>query len=111
MKTITTLLFLAAAVTAFGQPAPQGGQPPINVRISSEAEELARGYAAAFASITRTPIYLIHSRDDTTTVLVSLRSVKAVDGVLVVQDDKGLTYVLNPRDVVMITDAPPKKEM
>ncbi len=111
MKTITTLLFLAAAVTAWGQPAPQGAQPPVNVRISTEVEELARGYAAAFSNITHTPIYLIHSRDDNTTVLVSLRSVKAVAGVLVVQDEKGLTYVINPRDVVMITDAPPKKAM
>jgi trehalose-6-phosphate synthase len=111
MKTITTLLFLAAAVTVLGQPAPQGAQPPVNVRISTEVEELARGYAAAFSSIAHTPIYLIHSRDDTTTVLVSLRSVKAVAGVLVVQDEKGLTYVLNPRDVVMITDAPPKKDL
>jgi trehalose-6-phosphate synthase len=107
MKTITTVLFLAAAVTALGQTT----QPPVNVRISTEVEELARGYAAAFSGMTHTPIYLIHSRDDNTTVLVSLRSVKAVAGVLIVQDEKGLTYVLNPRDVVMITDAPPKKEM
>lgn len=111
MKTISLFLFLAAAVTAWGQPAPQNVQPPVNVRISTEVEELARGFATAFSSITHTPIYLIHSRDDTTTVLVSVRSVKAVGGVLVVQDEKGLTYVLNPRDVVMITDAPTKKEM
>jgi hypothetical protein len=53
---------------------------------------------------------LIHSRDDTTTVLISIKSVKASAGVLIVQDEKGLTYVINPRDVVMITDAPPKKD-
>jgi trehalose-6-phosphate synthase len=110
MKTITTLLFLAAALTASGQPAPSSA-PPVSVRIPTEVEELAQGYAAAFAGITHTPIYLIHSRDDTTTVLVSIRSVKAVGGVLVVQDEKNLTYVFNPKDVVMITDAPPKKEM
>jgi trehalose-6-phosphate synthase len=106
MKTITTVLFLVAAATALGQTT----QPPVNVQISTEVEELARGYATAFSGMTHTPIYLIHSRDDTTTVLVSLRSVKAVAGVLIVQDEKGLTYVLNPRDVVMITDAPPKKD-
>ena len=111
MKSLTTLLFLAAVVTGFGQPANSGSQSPVTLRVNTEVEELARGYAEAFPTITHTPVYLIHSRDDTTTVLVSLRSVKAVAGVLVVQDDKGLTYVLNPRDVVMITDAPPKKEM
>jgi len=109
MKTIAVLLFLAAAAVGSAQSA-ASNSPPVNVRIDSEVEQLARGYAAAFSSITHTPIYLIHSRDDTTTVLVSLRSVRAVDGVLVVQDEKGLTYVLNPRDVVMITDAPPKRD-
>ena len=110
MKTITAILFLTATVAAFGQPAERGAPPPVTVRVASEVEELARGYAAAFSTITRTPVYLIHSRDDTTTVLVSIKSVKASGGVLIVQDEKGLTYAINPHDVVMITDAPPKKE-
>jgi len=110
MKTIiATLLLLAATAAGFAQPAP-ANLPPVNLRVDTEVEQLARGYAAAFASITHTPVYLIHLRDDTTTVLVSIRSVRAVNGVLVVQDEKNLTYVLNPRDVVMITDAPPKKD-
>jgi hypothetical protein len=111
MKMITTLLFLAAAASGFGQPMDRGSQQPVTVRVGTEVEELARGYAAAFPTITRTPVYLIHSRDDTTTVLISIKSVKESAGVLIVQDEKGLTYVINPRDVVMITDAPPKKEM
>ena len=110
MKAIASLLFLAAAATGLGQPVNQGG-PPVTVRVATEVEELAQGYAAAFTTITRTPVFLIHSRDDTTTVLISIKSVKASAGVLIVQDEKGLTYVINPRDVVMITDAPPKKEM
>ena len=109
MKSIAALLFLAAAATGWGQPVNQGA-PPVTVRVATEVEELARGYATAFATITRTPVYLIHSRDDTTTVLVAIKSVKASGGVLIVQDEKGLTYAINPRDVVMITDAPPKKE-
>jgi hypothetical protein len=110
MKTITMLLFLAASITAFGQPADSGPPRPPGVQIPTEVEELARGYAAAFAGITRTPVYLIHTRDETSTVLVSIKSVKAVGGVLVVQDERGLTYIMNPRDVVMITDSVPKKE-
>jgi len=109
MKSIAVLLFLVATAAGFAQPAP-ANPPPVNLRVDTEVEQLARGYAAAFAGITHTPVYLIHSRDDTTTVLVSIRSVRAVNGVLVVQDEKNLTYVLNPRDVVMITDAPPKKD-
>jgi hypothetical protein len=110
MKTIAAAFFLAAAVAGFGQTASQSSQPPVTVRVATEVEELARGYAAAFSSITRTPVYLIHSRDDITTVLVSVKSMKASAGVLIVEVEKGLTYIINPRDVVMITDAPPRKD-
>ena len=110
MKTIAAAFFLAAAVAGYGQPASQGSQQPVTVRVATEVEELARGYAAAFSSITRTPVYLIHSRGGTTTVLVSIKSVKASAGVLVVETDKGLVYILNPKDVVMITDVAPKKD-
>ena len=111
MKTIAIVFFLTTAAAGFGQSVDSGLPPrPANVEIRTEVDELARGYAAAFASITRTPVYLVHSRDDTSTILVSIKSVKAVGGVLVVQDERGLTYILNPKDVVMITDAPPKKE-
>jgi hypothetical protein len=105
MKSFTLLLFLAAAVSGFGQ-----SQSPVTVRVSTDVEELARGYAEAFPAITRTPVYLIHSRDDITTVLISIKSVKAAAGVLIVQDEKGLTYIINPKDVVMISDAPPPKK-
>lgn len=109
MKSLIALCLFAATATGFAQPVNQGA-PPVNVRVVSEAEELAQGYAAAFPAIARTPVYLIHSRDDTTTVLIAIKSVKALSGVLIVQDEKGLTYVINPHDVVMITDAPPKKD-
>ena len=109
MKTIAAAFFLAFAVVGFGQTSSQSSQP-VTVRVATEVEELARGYAAAFSGFTRTPVYLIHSRDDTTTVLVSVKSVKASAGVLIVEVEKGLTYVINPRDVVMLTDAPPKKD-
>jgi hypothetical protein len=110
MKTIAAAFLLAAAAAGFGQTASQSSQPPVTVRIATEVEELARGYAAAFSSITRTPVYLIHSRDDTTTVLISVKSIKASAGVLIVEVERGLTYIINPRDVVMITDAPPRKD-
>lgn len=111
MKTITIIvLFLAAAIPGLGQAADSGLPRPAAAPVQTEVEELARGYAAAFAGITHTPVYLIHSRDENSTVLAGIKSVRAMDGVLVVQDEKGLTYIMNPRDVVMITDAPPKKE-
>jgi hypothetical protein len=110
MKTITIVSFLFLAGLAFGQPGDQGAGQPLTVRLESEVEQLARGYAAAFTGITHTPIYLNLRREGATVTLVSIRSMKAVAGVLVVETDKGLTYVLNPKDIVSLTDAPPKKE-
>ena len=110
MKTITAVFLLLLASPGFGQPMNQGSTPPFAVRLESEVEQLARGYATAFTSMGRTPIYLNLRREGATVTLVSIRAVKAVAGVLVVETDKGLTYVLNPKDVVSLTDAPPAKK-
>ncbi len=110
MKKITAVLFLLLASTAFAQPSNQGAGQPVTFRLESEVEQLAKGYATAFTGINHTPIYLNLRREGATVTLVSVRSVKAVAGVLVVETDKGLTYALNPKDVVSLTDAPPKKE-
>ncbi len=110
MKTITAVLFLLLAGPAFAQPANQGAGQPLTIRLESEVEQLAKGYATAFAGISHTPIYLNLRREGATVTLVSIRSMKAVAGVLVVETDRGLTYALNPKDVVSLTDAPPRKE-
>jgi hypothetical protein len=107
MKTIITILLLTVAASGFGQPT---GPAPATVHIATEVEELARGYAAAFPTITRAPIYLTVRKNGTTMTLVSVRSVKAAAGVLIVEIEKGFTYILNPEDVIAITDAPPAKE-
>ncbi len=109
MKTIACALFLIAALAGFGQPAGTGPSQPITVRVASEVEDLARGYATAFPGITRIPVYLNLRREGGVVTLVSVKAVKAVAGVLVVELDNGFTYLLNPEDVVSITDAPPPK--
>ncbi|MDD2762575.1 MAG: hypothetical protein PHE83_01220 [Opitutaceae bacterium] len=109
MKTITTLLFLAAALTGFGQPPVPGAQPPVNVYVATEVEELARGYALAFPSISTTPVYLTLRKEGAVVTLVSVKSVKAAAGVLIVELDQGPIYILNPQDILSITNAPPAK--
>jgi len=110
MKTIIAAILLLLAATGWAQSAAPGAGQPVTVRLESEVEQLARGYATAFPDIPHTPIYLNLRREGATVTLVGIRSMKAVAGVLVVETDKGLTYVLNPKDVVSLTDAPPKKE-
>ena len=103
MKTITTLLLLAAVFGARLEAAP-AASPDVNLTIPSEARELARGYAQAFASLTRTPVTLSFGREGTVHVLADVRGVKDAGGVLIVSLGNGLTYVVSARDVLFMTD-------
>ena len=109
MKTTAAVLFLAAALTSFGQPASTGPAQPMSIHVASEIEDLARGYSEAFARISRTPVYLNLRKDGATVTLVSVRAVRPFAGVVVIELDNGFTYILNPEDIVSITDAPPPK--
>jgi len=109
MKTIAAALFLAAALTSFGQPETTSPSQPISVHIASEIEDLARGYAAAFPVIAHTPVFVYLRREGGTAVLVSPRRMKAQAGVLIIELENGFTYIINPEDVIAITDAPPPK--
>lgn len=86
-------------------------QPPpgATIEVRSEVEDLAAGFAAGFKSIGSVPVYLTHVRGDKVTVIVSVKAVAAARGVLIVTLDSGQTYLLNPLDVVSISDAPPQK--
>lgn len=103
MKTITLLLLLAALLGARLAAAP-ATSPDVNLTIPSEARELARGYAQAFASLTRTPVTLSFGREGSARILEDVRSVKDAAGVLIVSLGSGLTYVISARDVLFMTD-------
>jgi hypothetical protein len=75
----------------------------------SEVADLARGYSRAYSSLAHTPVTLAFERGGALHVLADVRSVKDADGVVIVQLGTGLVWVLNPRDIVYLTDdAPPK---
>ena len=78
--------------------------PPSVQYVYSEATELARGYAAAFAQIKGIPVHLILQKEGKSYTLTDVKSLKAAGGVLVVETGGGLTYLVNPKDVVWITD-------
>lgn len=77
---------------------------PVQVSVDSEAKDLARGYAAASSLLSRPPITLAFQKEGALRVLEDVKQVKAVDGVLLVEVGKGLLYVINPKDVVYLTD-------
>lgn len=72
-----------------------------------ELQALAEGYAAAFPRLYQAnTLTLVMKRDGRTIVLKDVRKLEAVSGVLIVSvgstNDK---FVINPRDIVFLTDA------
>jgi hypothetical protein len=97
------VMLFGTALASFGAP-PSGDSPEFRVLVSSDSKELAKGFAQAFANIAHTPVSLGFERDGILRVLEDVRGIKDADGVIVVEVGKGLTYILNPRDVVFVTD-------
>ena len=105
-KLLLASLVCFTCVPAFvaAQSTSDSAQPPVNVVVTSEARELALGYAAAFAQIKGIPVHLILQKEGKSYTLTDVKSVKARGGVLVVETGRSLTYLVNAKDVVWITD-------
>jgi hypothetical protein len=105
-KLLLASLVCFTCVPAFvaAQSTSDSAQPPVNVVVTSEARELALGYAAAFAQIKGIPVHLILQKEGKSYTLIDVKSLKAAGGVLVVETGRGLTYLVNAKDVVWITD-------
>jgi hypothetical protein len=83
-----------------------GNFPPgshVEVNVAAESVELASGYAAAFAQLSNN-ITLVVMREGQRETLPPVRSMKAVGAVLVVEVGRGARYVVNPKDIVVLTD-------
>jgi hypothetical protein len=98
---------LVCAIVPAAFAAPEGaGREVVNefkITVHSEVKELAQGYAQAYGQLSRW-VNLTYQRDGQKAVLAGVRSIKAVEGVLVVEVGKGALYLINPKDVVSITD-------
>jgi hypothetical protein len=83
-KLLLASLVCFTCVPAFvaAQSTSDSAQPPVNVVVTSEARELALGYAAAFAQIKGTPVHLILQKEGKPYTLTDVKSVKAKGGVL-----------------------------
>lgn len=112
LKFITIIAVVLGAQIGFAQqPAATG---PIHINVDSEAKDLAQGFAQASGKLTRPPVSLAFQKEGTVWVLDDVKSIQNVEGVLLVEVGKGLLYVINPKDVVYVTDgsklAPTKAE-
>ena len=74
--------------------------------MESENKLLARAYVQAFSALVRPPFTLTMQRENITYTLEDVRGVKDVGGLLVVEVGRGFNYVVNPKDVIAISDGP-----
>ena len=103
-----SLFMLASALTtgAFAQTQSAPASAPVHVTVDSEAKDLANGYALAFTQLSRPPLTITFQKEGVLRVLEDVKQVRAAGGVLVVEVGRGLIYVINPKDVVYLTDGP-----
>lgn len=111
-KTLISLLIIAAAPVAFSAttdtPAP--ASPPVNVTVKSDGQELAAGFAAAFTRLRHVPFHVQLQREGSAAIVINdIKTVSAAGAALLIETNKGLFYVINPKDVIWISDAPVEK--
>jgi hypothetical protein len=100
----SALMLLSAFTGVHAQSANQQVQPP--VFIESENKLLTRAYVQAFGALVRPPFTLTMQRENIMYVIEDVRGVKDVGGLLVVEVGRGFNYVVNPKDIVAISDGP-----
>ncbi len=85
--------------------------PSTTVEFENEVKTLAQGFAKAFARLPIGAKYIIIQSDQGPAHLPgSVRTVKAFDGVLLIQMESGLVHALSARDIVRITTEKPKPD-
>ena len=106
----SSLLFLVTVCGVFGQGRVNGssGGDPLAV-VESENRMLARAYVQAFGSLVRPPFTLTLQKENVGYVLEDVRGIKDVGGILIVEVGRGFNYVVNPKDIVAISDGPAVK--
>jgi hypothetical protein len=102
MKLPSSILVLALlAINTAALSAPPPSEP------AAETQALAEGYAAAFPQLYQANrLTLVLKRDGHTIVLKDVRKLEAFGGVLLVfVGSPADRFIINPRDIVFVTDA------
>ena len=103
-----SLFVLAVALVsgAYAQSQSAPAATPVHVTVESESKDLANGYALAFTQLSRPPLTIAFQKEGVLRTLEDVKQVRAAGGALVVEVGRGLIYVINPKDVVYLTDGP-----
>jgi len=108
LKIFLPLFVLPSVVLAqAGQPsAAQAQMPNVSVHMQSDSRDVAAGFEQAFSRITRFPVTVLIQREGLERSIEGVKSVKASNGVLIVEVGKGMVMLLNARDIVCISEGP-----
>jgi len=103
------VLLITAVPGVFAQNKPHTSVADSNVFVESENRLLARSYVQAFSVLIRPPFTLTMQKENVGYVLEDVRGVKEAGGLLIVEVGRGFNYVVNPKDIVAISDGPAVK--
>ncbi|MFT3781220.1 MAG: hypothetical protein QM790_04325 [Nibricoccus sp.] len=101
---IASSILIASAAYAAAPQDRQTASPEASVYIQSEAHSLANGFAQASNVLTRPPVTMALQREGVVRLLEDIKSIRSSDGVLIVEVGKGIIYIVNPKDVIYVTD-------
>lgn len=106
MKSLLAVACLLGAWVVPSLKAAEGSGPTtINVVTDYEVTELAAAYTQASSNLSRL-VTLVIQRNGQRQSLGGVKSIRAQGAVLVVEVGKGAVYLINPKDVLYVTDDP-----
>ncbi|MGC4072715.1 MAG: hypothetical protein QM760_09380 [Nibricoccus sp.] len=105
---VSSLLFLSAATGVFAQNQTRATPVQVDPTVVVEAEGrlLARSYVQSFTTLIRPPFTLTMQRENICYVLEDVRTLREAGPLLIVEVGRGNNYVVNPKDIVAISDGP-----
>ena len=104
LKIVIVLSTLTGLSTSFAV-SPRG---PVVVEIENEGQSLAQGYAKAFDKFPPGAKYaIIKTQKGPQHITGSIRDIEAIEATLVIYIDNGPIHVVNPHDIVKITNEKP----
>ncbi|MFO7726527.1 MAG: hypothetical protein R6V45_13390 [Oceanipulchritudo sp.] len=85
--------------------------PDVRLEVESEVRTMARGFETAFGRLPSGGKYVEIITDSGQEYLDgSVKSVEAMNGVLLITTERGFVYVINARRIAAITNEPPPGE-
>jgi len=107
---ILITLTLITAIEAAAVATVKSGSPEMRLEIEGEAKTLAKGFEAAFQRLPAGAKYVeILTASGQKYLEGSVKSVEAMDGVLLIATERGFVYAINARKVAAITNAGPNR--